>query len=343
MSSRIHSYGKEPIDHVRPREAALESSSSLNRVLPLKSSTFWKGAGLGLGICLLVAIGVPSLMRSRMAANRLDKFSDFEVQSRYTGNEALGSRSDVAVSPAKEIVLADAPKIISKAELNLLVANCADTRKKIEDIAAAESGFLESSTLQDNWAKMTLRVPSVRFDAVRTKLRALAIRVREDSVSAADVSKQYVDREARLRNLRAEEQQFLAIMKNAHSVPDVLAVSKELSEVRGQIDRADTELRNLKDEIDMAEIEINLISQTSATMQWAPGSSIRSAWDSLLRSLADLADFLIWLVVNLPLLVLWGLTIFLLAAAGWYVLRKAFRAMRAMFGKKTPLPQTPAG
>jgi hypothetical protein len=150
-----------------------------------------------------------------------------------------------------------------------------------------------------------------------------------------------VDREARLRNLRAEEQQFLEIMKKAHSVSDVLAVTKELSEVRGEIETADVEFRHLKDEIDMAQIDVMLYSQTSAGVEWAPGSSFRSAWYSLLRSLTDLADFLIWLVINLPLLLLWALVIFLLVAAGWYVLRKAFRAMRAMFGKKTPAVQAP--
>jgi hypothetical protein len=130
-------------------------------------------------------------------------------------------------------------------------------------------------------------------------------------------------------------------MKTAHSVPDVLAVTKELSEVRGQIEQAEAEFRHLKDQIDMAEIDIILASQVSAGVQWAPGTSLRSAWSSLLESLTNLADFLIWLLVNLPLLVLWSVTIFFLAAAGWYVLRKGFRTMRTMFGGKTPAPQTP--
>src|SRR5262249_35017057 len=156
----------------------------------------------------------------------------------------------------------------------LQVGNCAETQKKIEALAAAESGFLESSTLAGNSAEIVLRVPSARFDAVRSRLRELAIRVGEDSVSAADVSKQYIDREARLRNLRAEEQQFLEVMKKAHTVPDVLAVTKELSQVRGEIETADAEFRHLRDQIEMARIAVSLRSESPAA-GWSARVSVK--------------------------------------------------------------------
>jgi hypothetical protein len=241
-----------------------------------------------------------------------------------------------------DTVQADAPKIVYKAELALQVANCAETQKKIQALAVAESGFVESSTLAEDSAEIRLRVPSARFDEVRTKLRDLAIRVRQDSVSAADVSKQYIDREARLRNLRAEEQQFLEIMKKAHTVPDVLAVTEELDQVRGEIESADAEFRHLKDQIDMAQIEIRLTSETSSAAHWAPGVSAKSAVNDLLQSLATFGDFLIWLVINLPVVVLWIVTVFLLAAACWYILRKAGRILRALFGKKHVTNEPPA-
>lgn len=307
--------------------------SSFSRIFPYKNSTLWKGIGLGVVACvlLLAVLVIPNLFRPKMAF-RTSGLSDYQTRMVGGGGGSESSSDDTYTAHA------DAPKIIHKAQLDLLVANCAETEKKIEALAAAEAGFLESSTIEESSARIKLRVPSAGFDAVRGKLRDLSIRVRQDSVTAADVSKQYVDREARLRNLRAEEQQFLAVMKQAHSVPDVLAVTKELSEVRGQIEGADAEFRHLKDEIDMAEIDISLAAEAAAGVHWAPGYSVKSAWNSLLQSLADFVDFLIWLAVNLPLIALWAVTIFFLAAACWYVLRKAVRAMRAMFGKKTPAP-----
>jgi len=286
---------------------------------------------LGVVACvlLLLALVIPNLGGARKAAPLTGSF--YETR-RWSGGGAGSAESEQLYS---DVVHADAPKIIRKADLAMQVANCSETQKKIEALATAEAGFLESSTLQENSAEIHLRVPSARFDAVRDKLRGMAIRVTQDSVSAADVSKQYVDREARLRNLRAQEQQFLAIMKQAHTVPDVLAVTKELSQVRGEIERADAEFRNLQGQIDMSQISIRLFSEASPT-RWTPGATARSAGHDLLGSLVSLADFLIWLVVNLPMLLLWIVTVVLLAALCWYILRKAWRILRALFGKKAP-------
>jgi hypothetical protein len=304
------------------------NSSRLNQILPFKSSALWKGVGLGaVGCVLLLALAITGL-RSRPIG--------FESRTAYLTSPRMAHSENYV-----DVVQADAPRIIHKAELALQVTNCAETQRKIEALAAAESGFLESSTLEEDSAEIKLRVPSARFDEVRGKLRDLAVRVRQDSVSAADVSKQYVDREARLRNMRAQEQQFLEIMKKARTVPDVLAVTKELSQVRGEIERSDAEFRNLQSQIEMAQISIRLSSEASPT-RWAPGATVHSAVGDLRQSLASLGDFLIWLVVNLPVLLLWIVTVLLLAAFCWYVLRKAWRILRALFGKKAAASEPPA-
>jgi hypothetical protein len=320
-----------------PEETTLESSR-LNRIFPLKNPSLWTGIGVGVGLCVLViAVLVYSLMHGRMWTERSYEMANREALAKGGGQVAyLRSSIDVRGTMPSE-----GTRIVQSAELDMVVANCAQTRKKIEEIAVTESGFLQSSVLEQNWAKISLRVPAARFAGVRSTLRHLALSVRQDTVSEADVSQPYVDLEAQLASLRAEEQQFLEIMKKAHSVPDVLAVTKELSGVRGQIQWKEAEYRRLKARVDMAEINL-FLWQASGDGEWAPGASIRSAWTSLLRSLTNLADFLIWLLVNLPLLVLWGLTIALLAAAGWYVLRKGFRVVRAIFGKKNPAAQAPA-
>jgi hypothetical protein len=317
--------------HFLPLKRGNMSSSTFERIVPWKNPALWKGAALGAGVLVLAltVFVLYGLSRPRYMSRR--PFEGIMSSTRLAAVRTAGGEEAEELEP--NVVQADAPKIIHKAQLQFQVGNCAETQKKIEALAVAESGFLESSTLEGNSAEIVLRVPSARFDAVRSRLRELAIRVREDSVSAADVSKQYIDREARLRNLRAEEQQFLEIMKKAHTVPDVLAVTKELSQVRGEIETADAEFRHLRDQIEMSQITVKLTSETPAT-GWSPGASVKTAFADLLESLGSFGDFLIWLVVNVPVIVLWVVTIFLLAALAWYVLKKAVRIMRFLFGKK---------
>jgi ABC-type amino acid transport system permease subunit len=66
-------------------------------------------------------------------------------------------------------------------------------------------------------------------------------------------------------------------------------------------------------------------------VSWSLGASSRSAVNGLKESLASVADFLVWLVINVPVIVLWIAIVFVLVVAGWYVLRLAIRLLKAMF------------
>ncbi|HKW74513.1 MAG TPA: DUF4349 domain-containing protein [Terriglobales bacterium] len=297
----------------------------ISEILPLRNSNLWKGLGLGVALCLL-AIAIPTLMRTKMSALKV-------METGYTKIQGGGGGAFLTLT-----VEANGPKIVRTAELNLLVEDCGATLKKVETLAAAENGLVEASTVEENSATITLRVPSSRLDDVRAKLREFAIRTTQDSVGTSDVTKQYFDNEARLRNLRAQEQQYLQIMKKAHTVPDVLAVTKSLDDVRGEIEQDDADFRRMKNQVELAKIDIHLLSQSAPSVRWSAGSSTRAAWDDFLQSLAGFVDFLIWLVVNLPVIILWLVIAFLLVAAGWFVLRTAIRALRAIFWKKAAEP-----
>ena len=307
--------------------------SSMSQILPLRNSNLWKGVGVGIGLCVLaLAIVIPNLTRTKMSAHTMPDYIGAEYLKVAGGGGGDGNSIVTAIAEA------DGPKIVRTAELNLLVSDCGAALKKIQALAAAENGLIEASTLEESSASITPRVPAAELDDVRAKLRAFATRVTQDSVGASDVTRQYVDSEARLRNLRAEEQQYLGIMKNAHTVPDVLAVTKSLDDVREEIEQGDADFRRLKDQVDLAKIEVHLRSESNAGVHWSAGSSMHAAWEDFLQSLATVVDFLIWLVVNLPVIILWTLIVFLLAVAGWYVLRTAIRVLRAIFGRKGAEP-----
>ena len=76
-------------------------------------------------------------------------------------------------------------------------------------------------------------------------IRKLGLRVENEKIAAEDVTRQYVDQDASIRNLRAEEAQYLTILKRATTVKDMLAVTENLSEVRGQIEQQQAEFNAL--------------------------------------------------------------------------------------------------
>ena len=92
---------------------------------------------------------------------------------------------------------------------------------------------------------------------MRAEIRQLGLRVENERLDAQDVTKQYVDQEARLRNLRAGEAQYLSILKHASTVSDTLEVAK-LNEVRGEIEQQQAEFDALSKQVETVAITVSL-------------------------------------------------------------------------------------
>jgi hypothetical protein len=130
----------------------------------------------------------------------------------------------------------DERKMIRNSAVDLIVKSPTESVEKIRALAEGVGGFLVSSQTAGGPdaanASLIIRVPVARFEEVRTAIRKHGIRLESENLEAQDVTRQYVDQEARLSNLRAQEAQYLAIMKRAFSVKDTLEVSEKLSGVR---------------------------------------------------------------------------------------------------------------
>ena len=156
-------------------------------------------------------------------------------------------------------------------------------------------------------------------------MRRIAKTVEQDTVEARDATREYVDQEARLRNARAEEAQYLAILKRAAAVKDVLEVSSKLAEVRGRIDESEADLRFLDQQVEMSLLTTNISAVAQAQVygvHWRALYEARLSLRGALVGMADYADAMVALFLNLPLVVIWGFTIVALLKVGWMVLRR---------------------
>lgn len=177
-------------------------------------------------------------------------------------------------------------------------------------------------------ASLTIRVPAARFEQVRSRIRTLALRFDSESADAQDVTRQYVDEDARLRNLRAEEQQYLAILRKAATVKDTLEVSDKLNEVRGAIEERQAEFETLSKQIEMVAININLRAEADAQvfgLEWRPLYQLKVSAREGLDGIGDYVSSMAALVFYLPTVLLWIFTIIAFAAIGWRILRWAVR------------------
>ncbi len=132
--------------------------------------------------------------------------------------------------------------IVRTGSLTVLVEDVPGTIDKIARLAEDMRGFVvTSSSGKDSQQRLigtiSIRVPAERFaDAVKA-VRDLAVEVTSETSSSQDVTQEYTDLSSRLRNLEASEQQLLSLMAKATKIEDILAIQKELTNVRGQIEQ----------------------------------------------------------------------------------------------------------
>ena len=201
-------------------------------------------------------------------------------------------------------------------------------------------GFLVTSEISGGEdatsGSLTVRVPAALFEEARVEIRKLGLRVESERIEAQDVTRQYVDQEANLRNLRAEEAQYLAILKQAKTVKDTLEVSEKLGEVRGQIEQQQAEFNALSKQIETVAISIMLRTEAEARvlgLNWRPLYQLKLALRDGLDGVANYASAMTAFVFYLPTVLLWLATIIAGGAVGWRLLRWV---ARRWFGWKAP-------
>lgn len=232
--------------------------------------------------------------------------------------------------------------MVRSSSIDLVVAHPSETAEKIRGMAERLGGFLVSSEIRGerdaNNGTLTIRVPAARFEEARSEIRKLGLRIESERTEAQDVTRQYVDQEANLRNLRAEEAQYLSILKQSQTVKDTLEVSEKLSEVRGQIEQQQAEFAALSKQIETVAITVSLRAEAEARvlgLNWRPLFRIKMALRDGIEGIADYATTMTAVVFYLPTVVLWLATILPGAAIGWRVLRWAGTRL---FGRKEVAP-----
>jgi hypothetical protein len=127
---------------------------------------------------------------------------------------------------------------------------------------------------------------------VEAEIRKLGLRVESEQMEAQDVTRQYVDQQVHLRNLRAQEVQYLTILKQAKTVKDTLDVSEKLNGVRGEIEQQQAEFEALSKQVETVAITVSLHSEAEANvfgLHWRPLYELKLAMVQGLEGLADYA------------------------------------------------------
>jgi hypothetical protein len=153
---------------------------------------------------------------------------------------------------------------------------------------------------------------------VLTQLEALGD-VQEKSLTGQDVTDEYVDTDARHRNLIRQEERLLTILDRAETVEDILKVEGQLERVRGEIEALTGRLRYLDNQVELSTINVELrerlhrVTAVQLPNKKSLGARITQALTSSVNwLLSSVSNIVVWIVGALPILTVVGALAFLI-------------------------------
>ena len=224
-------------------------------------------------------------------------------------------------------------KIIKTGDLSLKVEKAETAAESIANIAKVNKGEIANSNFSESSrgvksGYLTVRVPYQNFDAAFNEIKKVATQVMSESSNAQDITAEFIDLEARLKNKRAEEVSFVALLNRSGKIEEVLAVTREIARTRGEIEQLEGQMRYLSAQTDLSTITVNLsedVEIASVSQDWRPWQVVKLSVKQLMTNGQNFIDGLIgFLIVALPMLLIYALIIWLLYHFGKKVYRRYF-------------------
>ncbi|MGI5976240.1 MAG: DUF4349 domain-containing protein [Candidatus Limivicinus sp.] len=259
-----------------------------------------KGISLVLAVLMLLSLcacgaNSEAPMRCEEAAPAECPMPEMEMMDE--GAVGLGAAGGNGVTGSHEDMDELRPdKIIYSAEATVETADFDSTVAAVVKLAEEHKGFIESSSVNgSNYyeqasgqvsrrrASYVLRVPSRDFDLIMGSLSTLG-NVPYSYTYTDNITSQYYDTGARLEAYQTQEARLLEMMEKAETVADTIAIEDKLTELRYEIERLQSTMKNWDRELSYSTISLEI----QEVEEYTPPSLVQPKYgEKLLNALED--------------------------------------------------------
>jgi len=156
-------------------------------------------------------------------------------------------------------------KVIKTGNLNIEVEDYKEAIVKIHNIIKQYQSYVSSE--QENHSSyqlyntIVIRVAKEKFDDMVQQLEKVGSKVNSKNIVVQDVTEEYVDIQARLKTKKEVEQRYLDLLKQAHSINEILSVENELRVIREEIEAKEGRMKFLENQTGFSTITLYVYQQ----------------------------------------------------------------------------------
>jgi hypothetical protein len=154
-----------------------------------------------------------------------------------------------------------------------------------------------------------IRIPSQNFDTTLKGISTGITYFDRRQITQKDVTEEFVDIEARLRAKKELENRYLALLKQAKNVKEMLDIERELSNIREEIEAREGRLKYLSNQVSMSTIHVEFYKTTvesGVTVSYGQKikNALKSGWQGI-------SSFFLGLLTIWPFLIIVVIIIFI--------------------------------
>ena len=198
-------------------------------------------------------------------------------------------------------------KIIKQASLRFETDNLENTFAQIQKAtASSKARIINDSEGKDYgtiYRNLTVKVPSQNFDRFISEVSKGVSYFEIKTISAEDVTEQFIDLTSRLNTKRKLEERYLQILQKATKVSEILEIEKQISTIREEIEAKEGQLKYLESRVSESTITIEFY-KTIAEKEGVKISYGSKLWTAIKSGFFNLSDFLISLISVWPFVII---------------------------------------
>lgn len=215
-------------------------------------------------------------------------------------------------------------KIIKEATLRFETDNLESAFNQIQKAVTTNKARIINDSEGKDYAtvfrNLTVKVPSQNFDRFITDISKGVSYFEVKSISAEDVTEQFIDLTSRLKTKKKLEERYLEILKKANKVSEILEIEEQISTIREEIEAKEGQLKYLESRVSESTITIEFY-KTIAEKEGVKISYGSKLWTAVKSGFYSLSDLLISLLSVWPFVILFVVVV--------YFIRKRLKRKKA--------------
>jgi Domain of unknown function (DUF4349) len=278
----------------------------------------WLGGrrGVLVGLVLVVVLGVVGVMALGGRQPITDYGSSTSVSAPppsalngggVAARDAAAAPAPAQVDPGSVPIGGVTRSLVRTAQLSVEADDPVAATPRVRAAVAGAAATVSQESSTDSGAQLTIRVPADRLDQLIDAIAGLG-HVTHRTAQVVDATEDVVDLGARVASQRASVDRVRALLSQARSIGDVVAIESELTRREADLDSLTGRLAALKDQVALSTLTVDVdrapIAKTDNPPPTGFLAGLAAGWEGLQATASATGAVIGFLVPFLPVVAL---------------------------------------